>query len=784
MELFLTPASISFLAQTILFLIVTLFLAFKSSRSVAIYWLAGFYSVFVFASLASFISVSSLEWFSLGWLIHNALILVALPLLLQFVYNFPNSKPERKKEAALVSIVSIVFTLYGLITTIVHVFSTPIFDLYPLMARSIQVLQMIELAWAAGVLISLTIHAMGKQKENWFKRLQRPKGRASRAARGFSFSLFGMLLFWLASFVFEILGYRNIAFFAFTTCTTWALIIFMITLINQTNHRGGILVKLIGLILVTSFTGITFSAWFSAPVTTANFQAAYSIPDRQTYHFEQNNAMFSITQVDFNYEEQLGRQLIYEPEQPFSSVKLLTSFAFAGENWEQIEVSPKGFIRFGEENQTSILNTRLPSIAAFYVEDLVSNDQGGVFAHITEEKSTITWYLAPRQEDPSASITSQIILYPDGSFDITYNGIHTNFNYNPYNIIKFQQISGFFMGENDPKPTRIQFNTQLPFVSEAWNGVYQDYYVDFREYLHQNMSMQLYALLFTILLLIIIMPIFFQRSFVIPINTLKQGFQQVMNGDLETWLEPNYNDDIGQVIMEFNQMLEFLTKKQSQSQETINELREKLIQRNTELKQSVEKLAKEIEVRKIIQENLDTCRQATSQLAIRDDLTTCYNRAHVLALTEEEIKRAKRYNTRLSFAIIDPDYLRMINETYGTLTGDEVLKSLAKTLQGILRETDTLGRVGGEEFAVLMPQTSGEEALQAANRWRNKIGSSVMETSKGALRISISVGVIELPKEGIASVDMIFHHANQALDTAKEKGRNTAVLWNQTLDQS
>jgi diguanylate cyclase (GGDEF)-like protein len=126
----------------------------------------------------------------------------------------------------------------------------------------------------------------------------------------------------------------------------------------------------------------------------------------------------------------------------------------------------------------------------------------------------------------------------------------------------------------------------------------------------------------------------------------------------------------------------------------------------------------------------------------------------------------------------------MINETYGTLTGDELLKSLAKALQETLRETDSLGRVGGEEFAVLMPETNGQEALQAANRWRNRIGGITLETSKGPLRVSISVGVVEMASEGIGSVDMLLHQANQALDAAKNKGRNSAVLWTADLDKT
>jgi diguanylate cyclase (GGDEF)-like protein len=633
--------------------------------------------------------------------------------------------------------------------------------------------------------MNLTIHVSANRNgTSWINRLRHPKGRAALAARGFSFALLGMLFFWILSFVFEIIGFRNAAFFIFTISTTWALVIFIITLINHTSQRSGLLVKLIGLILITSFTGITAAAWISAPVSTANFQAAYAIPNRQTLHFEQNNATFSISQVDFKFDADLGHKLIYLDGENFSPVKLLTSFAYAGKNWEEIQVSPSGFIVFSQNTPSQArLKTETASIAAFYVQDMVTNENGGVFAHATEENTVITWYSSPRENDPTASITSQLFLYPDGSFDITYNGIHTNFNYNPYDIRNFKQVTGFFMGENDPKPTRIQFNNQLPYNSEAWNGVYQDYYVDFREYLHQNMYIQLYALLFTILVLIIVMPIFFQRSFVRPLKTLKQGFAQALQGDYDTWLEPNYNDDIGRTTIEFNQLLDFLSKEKNQNIQIIHELKSKLIQRNAELEQSVEKLSAEINARKSIQANLEACQQKNTQLITQDDMIGCYNRAFLLTLTEEEAKRAKRYNNPLSFAVIDPDYLRMINETYGTLTGDELLRSLAKALQETLRETDSLGRIGGEEFAVLMPETNGQEALQAANRWRNRIGGIMLETSKGPLRVSISVGVVEMASEGITSVDMLLHQANQALDAAKNQGRNSAVLWSPDLDK-
>jgi diguanylate cyclase (GGDEF)-like protein len=170
-------------------------------------------------------------------------------------------------------------------------------------------------------------------------------------------------------------------------------------------------------------------------------------------------------------------------------------------------------------------------------------------------------------------------------------------------------------------------------------------------------------------------------------------------------------------------------------------------------------------------------------LEITDDLG-CINRAQLLNLLEDEIKRAKRYNTTLSFVIVDPDYLRMINDTYGYSTGDEVLHKLVQLLIKHVRETDIIGRIGGEEFAIIMPQTIGNDALIGANRIRNLIGGDPVQTSKGLIRLSASMGVVEVAKEGVASIDLLLHQAHLALEVAKKKGRNQAVLYNSSMEKT
>ena len=99
----------------------------------------------------------------------------------------------------------------------------------------------------------------------------------------------------------------------------------------------------------------------------------------------------------------------------------------------------------------------------------------------------------------------------------------------------------------------------------------------------------------------------------------------------------------------------------------------------------------------------------------------------------------------------------------------------------IILNTDYFGRIGGEVFAIIMPQTAGNDAVIGANRIRNLIGAKPVETSKGQIRLSASMGVVEISKEGIASTDLLLHQANLALEVAKKQGRNQVVLYDRSM---
>lgn len=158
-------------------------------------------------------------------------------------------------------------------------------------------------------------------------------------------------------------------------------------------------------------------------------------------------------------------------------------------------------------------------------------------------------------------------------------------------------------------------------------------------------------------------------------------------------------------------------------------------------------------------------------LATTDGLTKLYNRRHFLELSKREIASALRYRYSVSLLLVDADHFKRINDTHGHEVGDSVLLSVAEALKAELREVDILGRLGGEEFVVLLPRTDGANALQAAERLREAVERREFPTSAGMLRCTISVGVATSNSDTV-DVEDLLRRADLAMYRAKELGRN------------
>ncbi len=161
----------------------------------------------------------------------------------------------------------------------------------------------------------------------------------------------------------------------------------------------------------------------------------------------------------------------------------------------------------------------------------------------------------------------------------------------------------------------------------------------------------------------------------------------------------------------------------------------------------------------------------TRELAITDGLTGLHNHRHFYELLEAEEKRVRRYKRPMSLLMIDIDYFKMVNDSYGHQAGDRVLKSLAEVLRHCVRDTDHLARYGGEEFAVILPETQGAEAVALAERIRSSVEDHGFEIESERIKLTLSIGVASFALKE-ENTNGLVHRADQALYEAKHHGRN------------
>lgn len=161
------------------------------------------------------------------------------------------------------------------------------------------------------------------------------------------------------------------------------------------------------------------------------------------------------------------------------------------------------------------------------------------------------------------------------------------------------------------------------------------------------------------------------------------------------------------------------------------------------------------------------------ELAAKDGLTGILNRRRLMELGQEEIDRSRRYARPVSLIIADLDHFKLVNDGYGHQTGDAVLVETARLFQRELRSMDILGRYGGEEFALILPETDSEQAAKTAERLRLRLEAATITGPRGSLSITASFGVCGLDRPGDGdNLDSLFFKADKALYLAKSLGRN------------
>ncbi|MDJ0554105.1 MAG: diguanylate cyclase [Microcoleaceae cyanobacterium MO_207.B10] len=178
--------------------------------------------------------------------------------------------------------------------------------------------------------------------------------------------------------------------------------------------------------------------------------------------------------------------------------------------------------------------------------------------------------------------------------------------------------------------------------------------------------------------------------------------------------------------------------------------------RSTQIK--LEKALKEVEI-----------------LANTDSLTGVFNRRRLFEIALQEFNRVDRYGAPFSILLIDLDHFKKVNDHYGHQVGDTALCKVVQNINNIIRNVDSLGRYGGEEFMAILPETNGEQALVLADRIRTMVANNIIETKQGNLSLTLSIGVTSYHPDD-TSIDDMISRADQAVYQAKELGRNRCCL--------
>ena len=285
---------------------------------------------------------------------------------------------------------------------------------------------------------------------------------------------------------------------------------------------------------------------------------------------------------------------------------------------------------------------------------------------------------------------------------------------------------------NDEEATRLfnQFDRHLGIASAEVMLYHQNInqaIVNKRESVDKHLSNVSYISILIIMiafLLSVSIIIFFIKNIVIPLQVIEKGAMQFGQGDFSHRIEIGPRNELGKLAITFNSMADKL-----------------------------------------------------EEIATRDSLTNLLNKNAILQILNSELSRAKRHNSTLSLMMLDLDYFKNINDTYGHQAGDSVLVTSAKLIDKHVRGIDYVGRYGGEEIVIVLPDTSETESVEIAERIRRSLASTQIAVSESEfVNVTVSIGIGIFPTDGVDK-DSLLNNADRAMYHAKAGGRNRVVKY-------
>jgi diguanylate cyclase (GGDEF)-like protein/PAS domain S-box-containing protein len=854
-DLYLTPASISYLNQCILALVITGYFARMNFRhrgnpAQTAYLLAAFASVTTF-SILLFLDAALLPSQRLfAVYLENTALAVALAALIQFAYNFPAPDPRLKAESRIVLVISAGYAAFEAAIAVWR---------FHLLLASGQVVfraDYLDYLPALEILLLGFIFARGTIR-NW----------SLPASRRFALIL-------VIPFLVAIVNLLRTFYYV----PTWVyhvsvsvgipLTMFLLALnyLASLPEITSFTVKISGLLLTSILAILSVIAWIITPAYAAQYAA--NLEDHRTLRFTPDGfGGYEVTQAAFHFEEDLGEKLDLIDAGEYRPIREVAfKFPLFEKNYTSVCVMDDGMISLGECEDYKDLQYHFGSSAAIFplLLDLAPDpaSEGAVYLDQRADRLVVTYHQVRAFHQPQNVFTFQITLFASGEFEITYNGLPKTMNYfaddTPTAAV---WAIGFKPEATVPQPAEF---LNLPLTS-APSGLLQDEYLSFRRFLHELLFPLALAILASSLIFLAGIPILLQSALSRPLNALLAGVQSMNSGKRGTVVRVQANDEIGFLTQSFNRMSAeldgLITGLESRVAARTSELRESekhyrqlfelesdalfiirnsdgqileandaaselygytreelLARRNTDISAEPEVTQKAtkspVPTDQVVKIHLRWHRkkdgtkfpvgitarfvawkgesvhiaairditeqhrfeQELAQLAITDALTSLPNRRHFLSQAEQVFDRSNQPPFGLALFMLDLDHFKKINDHYGHAVGDAALREAARILSENLRPTDLLSRVGGEEFAVLLPRTLEIEACQIAQRLCQTLADTSIRIGDGDIRLTVSIGAAVLD-ETVSSLDELLNRADQALYLAKERGRNRFEIW-------
>ncbi len=570
--MFLTPTSTSYLTLLILSLAIAGYFLFLSRR----YRLAGHNAVLTMLLAVSFTCFSyTIFLLFLNSSLHPNLAFFVMPLesvalalflisFLQFAYRFPTLPPGWKREARIALGVTLAYALWE---------GTLAVERYASLAQG-RVQYRPGLAdffpfaiflWISLVFFRQTLRNSSAVAEIcWWRKLVQSTGAGAAPHAVRALALLSLVA--LALFSVDILETRHVfshdmAFLLQSLGALFTLAAFALVYLNYLPETTSFMVKLVGVSLAVMLAILGSLGWIIAPSYVAAYHNDSFVADEQTLRFSSNaQGGYDVARATFHFDTGQGTA-VADSSQP-TVLELPFDFPFYGQVWRQVTILDDGVIGLGPSFSPQDVKYRYgptPAIFALYLDrtqepDTLSGDSG-LFTKATADRLTVTWSNLEQTRHPASHYTFQASLYPSGVFEITYHGLAAVQNYAIQNPSDGPWLIGAAPGSAEVRPDPVRFMADLPYVGSGRGGLVEDYYLDFRRYLHRLFSPLSNLIIASSVLIVVSFPVFLHLNLISPLARLLEGMRQINRGDLDVDMPVQFHDEIGFLTQSFNAML-------------------------------------------------------------------------------------------------------------------------------------------------------------------------------------------------------------------------------------